>query len=338
MADQPPARPPVLVPFDLEEVDRLLLAAARAMAYDVNTSLVWRSDEESLLHYLAGPLQKTYARLRYGTYAWEGPGSLHVDTNGQKVVMDTGNFQTLFRTNFLRFAAQGPQPALNYLHEKIHHTERSWLNMRERFKMAQQVNDEVTAELNRSKALTRFFMVAGNVSMTVLGAVAPIHWVLSSLAGVGYSLTCQFANSVGEAASGDLVGFQKPDGVVTKTLANSTTAASLTNAAVSTGFNYAQGRHETFLEAAEAASTRLEQKLREYTAQRGADLTRPQRKIVERLGREAGGIGAQSNAAQAARRLSQVKGASIVVGLLFMKDDFKALLSDACDVVNDWRR
>ena len=149
---------PLLVPFDTEQVDQLLQASARAMAYDINTDLVWKKDDdEPLLEYLAGPLQKTYAKFRYGTYAWEGTGSLHVDTNYPKVRADTDAFLAMFRKNFCRFSESGPGPALNYLRERIDHTERSWRNMRDRFGEARKVNDEVTAELNRSKALTRFF-------------------------------------------------------------------------------------------------------------------------------------------------------------------------------------
>ena len=43
----PADKPPVLVPFDLEQIDFVLLASARAMAYDVNTDIVWKSDDNS---------------------------------------------------------------------------------------------------------------------------------------------------------------------------------------------------------------------------------------------------------------------------------------------------
>ena len=70
----PADKPPVLVPFDLEQIDGVLLASARALAYDINTDIVWKSDDDSGFEWLAGPLQKAYARVRYGTYGWEGRG------------------------------------------------------------------------------------------------------------------------------------------------------------------------------------------------------------------------------------------------------------------------
>jgi hypothetical protein len=205
--------------------------------------------------------------------------------------------------------------------------------MRERFAMAGKINDDVSGELNRSKALTRVFMVAGGVSATVLGTIVPVSWIVSSIGGVAYSFLCQLAKSAGDAASGDVVGFQQP--VLRQALTNSTTMASVTNAVLSTGINYAQGNKEVFLNQAKAAGERLERKLAQYTAQSGSDLTGPQRKIVAELGRKAGGIGAQSNAAVAARQLRCIKGASIGVGLLFMVPDFIDLFHDLRDVARD---
>ena len=335
----PADKPPVLVPFDLEQIDFVLLASARAMAYDVNTDIVWKSDDNSGFEWLAGPLQKAYARVRYGTYGWEGPGSAQVQTKYTKVEADTESFHRMFRQNFVRFATAGPGPGMTYLTERIAATQRSWDNMRWRFNNARAVNDEVTAELNRSKAITRFFMVAGGVAATVLGAIAPVSWIVSSAGGIGYAVACQLATTVGEAMSADMVGFQYPAAnIVEKTVTNSTTAASLTNAGVSTTINYAQGNREGLLKVAEEAAAKLERKLGEFTAQRGANLTGPQRKIVADLARKAGGIGGAGNAARLASQVKYVKGASIGVGLLFMKDDFAALYRDLRDVYRDVTR
>lgn len=335
----PTDKPPVIVPFDLEQIDFVLLASARAMAYDINTDLVWKSDDNSGFDWLAGPLQKAYARMRYGSYAWEGPGSVHVDTKYKKLEEDTESFHHLFRQNFVRFGQAGPGPGLTYLTERMAWTQRSWANMRARFDGARKVNDEITAELDRSKLLTRFFMVAGGVAATVLGAIAPVHWIVSSAGGIGYSITCQLATSLGQAMSADMVGFQYPAAnIVQKTVTNSTTAASLTNAGVSTTINYVQGNREGLLKVAEEGAVKLERKLEQFTAQRGANLTGPQRKIIAGLAREAGGIGAESNAAKLAKQVKLVKGASIGVGLLFMKDDFAALYRDARDVYRDVTR
>jgi hypothetical protein len=336
---EPADKPPVLVPFDLEQIDGVLLASARAMAYDINTDVVWKKDDDSGFEWLAGPLQKAYARVRYGTYGWEGPGSVQVQTKYGKVQADTESFHRMFRQNFVRFAATGPGPGMAYLTERIACTQRSWDNMRWRFNSARAVNDEITAELNRSKAITRFFMVAGGVAATVLGAVAPVSWIVSSAGGIGYAITCQLAKSVGVAMSADMVGFQYPESnIVRKTVANSTTAASLANAGISTTINYAQGNRQGLLKVAEEAAAKLEKKLGEFTAQRGANLTRPQRKVVADLARKAGGIGGESNAAKLASQVKYVKGASIGVGLLFMKDDFAALYRDLRDVYRDVTR
>ncbi len=335
----PADKPPVIVPFDLEQIDFMLLASARAMAYDINTDLVWREDKDSGLEWFAGPLQKLYAKVRYGTYDWVGPGSMQVETRQSKVATDAESFHQMFRQNFIRFASMGPGPALLYLTERVAATQRSWANMRSRFDAARAVNDEVTSELDKSKLITRFFMVAGGVASTVLGAIAPVHWVISSLGGIAYSVTCQFATSVGEAASADLVGYQYPPAnIAEKALANSTTVAALANAGSGTVLNYVQGNREGLLKVAEEAAGKLERKLEQYTAQSGAELTGPQRRIIARLGREAGGIGPQSNAARLASQVKYVKGASIGVGLIFMKDDFVALFKDARDVYRDMTR
>lgn len=134
--------------------------------------------------------------------------------------------------------------------------------------------------------------------------------------GVAAAITCQFASSIGEAMSADMVGFQYPEtSIVQKTVTNSTTVASLTNAGVSTTINYAQGNREGLLKVAAEAAAKLERTLADFTAQRGANLTGPQRKIVADPARKAGGIGGASNAARLASQVKYVKGASIGVGL-----------------------
>lgn len=308
--------------MDLDAVDQLLEACASAMAYDINSELIWQEDGSTsaqLMKFagnavrclpIVGQVIGGISYARHGQYFVEGAGSETVDIKAPKFRADKQSFHDLFRRRFVQAATAGPLPLMTYLNERVQYTARAWANVRWKFEAARAVNKVVTAELEGAIRRTDIIKVLAAASFNVALSFVPGGVLTMTLVDLGYSVTCRLVSAAAGMPESNVVAYVKKQA-----------ADTAKNGAVNAGQNVVQfGIRSQMMPAVEDAERRLVDRLDRYAQQSGQELTRAQRRRVG-----AGVRQLQAAETAAARRTMQGRivggGVAAGIGLFFMKDD-----------------
>ena len=328
---------PVTVVFDPKEVAPLLRAAARAMAYDINSSLVWKDDKywsplasvgDKLLYGLfniAHPLRGLDVLLARETTRPYVRGNEEVDINYKKVVTDTENYFKIFCTNFSKFAAQSPAHGIQYLQEKSVQVQRCYANMSYKFESARKIQNQVQRVLTDAVDNTYRVKVLADITMAVALSCAAV-WIAVP-GGILYTLATEIAKTKIDVDHADI-------GLVKKTLSKKDVQENLTyGTTFASGQGYAEKCEkdaDKVVEEAEKVAEKVEEKcmfkINQITAKGGETLNREARK---QIARQAEKIAAEKEAIELAKRSANEAGAlakgfkfgGIAVALYFMRDD-----------------
>jgi hypothetical protein len=334
---------PVAGIADPDGLAQLIWRAAYARAANVNTDMVMVDTESSVMKVLrigynltAGPLP----RLIGG--AWkEGSFAMEVQSAGErKIIADA---EVIFRDscNYLaRCASRGGTGLVDFLNEKNQQTSYALESLRHKGMEAARINQEVIAELNRCIDFTHRVKVVSEATMVVLGAFVPVSWVVQTGIGVAYTLTCEVAKSVSQLQNADLLGFLTASGAGA---GNATSRENLASNGAGAACNIAQdvtgawaARTSYLLAKLQSENLRLSEmmntRIRGYAAQSGGNpanlswMTGAQRTQMERGFQAIEQNAAKIATAQGPNMTAQAakwgaRGASIAVGLFFMKDE-----------------
>ena len=338
---------PMTVVFDPEEVAPLLRAAARAMAYDMNSSLVWKDDKVSptaslgdKLSYAAlNSISASWDKVLYATFNCAHPltaldgllrrpyvrGNEEVDINYKKVEADTEQNFKMFCANFARFVAQSPAQGVQYLQEKKMQVDRCYANMSYKFEAARKIQNRVQRVLTDAVDNTYRVKVAADIGMAVGLAFTPVWFAVPG--GILYTLATEIAKTRIEVDGADV-------GLIKKTVTKKDVQENL---AVGTTYATAQGYAEKcekdaekVVEEAEKVAEKVEarcaEKIKLITAKAGENLNREARKQIARQTEK---TLAENEAVELAKRSAGLPGAlaksfkvgGIAAALYFMKDD-----------------
>jgi hypothetical protein len=316
---------PMTVVFDTEGVATLLRNAAKAMAWDINSSLVWEDENAPVLYMIGKTTATLNAALKLQSTEFVR-GTEVVDTNLLKLKTDTDQFFTMFSQHFVSALAKSPAAAVSYLREKQLETQRAWENLKYKFEAARKVQSLVQASLTEAVDDTFRIKMAAELGMAIVGAFVPLWWVPLGV-GVVYTLATETAKTAGEVDCADV-------GVLKDTMSKPAVEANLASQPVVAGLQAIADKSaedaEKLLEHAERVSDKLEaeclRKMDRLAAKGGEELNRAARK---QIGRELQKIAAEKEAVKLAKVSAGTANAlkqgcrigGIGVAILFMKDD-----------------
>lgn len=271
---------PMMVFFDAKSVAPLLRASARAMAFDMNSSLEWKDEQTSVVANMGDKLLYGLFHCAHPISAMDGMlkreyvrGNAEVDINYKKVEIDTETNFNLFSANFARFAAQSPAQAIRYLDEKKTQIDRAYANVSYKFESARKIQSQVQHVLASAVDNTYRIKVAADVGMAVGLAFTPV-WVAIP-GGIFYVLATETAKTRIEVdlALGGLIGKTVSKKEVQENLAYTTTYAA--------GQGFAEELDkdaDTVMEEAEKQAHKVEEKalekIRQITEKAGGTLNR----------------------------------------------------------------
>jgi hypothetical protein len=197
--------------YDLGEVDRIITSAARAMAYQVNTDVVWEDHPNLVLDTMAAFSPRTmWNRIVGGVKIRDQmSGSSSVETNFCKFNNDFRSYRTMFMNNFGEMSERGPSYSMRYLTEKQVQARNGWNAMREKFRAADEVNAEVAWQLNKGIVTTFYTKFAADLAMNTIGAgfFGPVSFLANTLVSIGYTAACKVVERADEADSAEVVGW-----------------------------------------------------------------------------------------------------------------------------------
>lgn len=282
-----------------------------------------------------------------------------IDTGSPELDAAASSIYARYNREFLAFTDRGK--SLQYLDSVRSNTHARMQALNSRFNEIREYNNRVTDALTSAYDWTHRVKVAADVGMIVVGTVVPLGWAANTAAGLAYTFTCRFANTMSEAGDADLTSYADPSG------GGADLAGAAGNVAQDIGDNYvfkwARDEHARFLSECQRRAARNADRLAEALRRGAAESSDP---IVQRmvkagfnpsvstpaveLARQEAALaqrvvtqyaprmappapGAPANGIQAMRAGSSklgtavaagTRGAAIVVGLLFMKDDLIA--------------
>ena len=340
-----PDSPAIAVVLETPALAGFLWRVAYAQAMNVKTDLVMTDTETAVMKMIRWGFNASIPggiyRLVKGHWK-EASFAMEARSPAEREVEEFAGMA--FRIGcdyFVRCAAQGGTSALQCLEEKSRQSNYALEAVMYKARAAGKVNEEVLGELNRCIDNAQRVKVLAEVSMVVLGAFVPLSWVAQTAIGAAYTLSCEVAKEVSQVPGADLIAFAT--GAI-EGGEHSVSVDNLTGNAAGAAGNIAQdvsgavASRTAYLAAkSQAENIRLREmmmtRVRGYAAQAGhsahtggGNLSGPQVKAVERGFQAIENNNAVVQQAARSNTLGQAakwgaRGASIAVGLYFMKDE-----------------
>lgn len=329
--------------IDLEKADDLLRSTALCMAMNISTDL--REQE------LDSPVLQAYLKF-YRHLPGTSPmnEAKAISVYSRRDIRERANeLYEMFFNNF-RKTLDNPKAMALYLQEKDAQHRHAWESVRYKFEAAREVNNQMVAALNHWHARAAVVKVACDAAVVVLGAVVPLTWVASTAVGFGYSLACKVAANTSEARDTSVLAYGTSNAI-------SQWGSMAQDKTDDWALQTARRRlYEEAEKKSHDATAKFLEKLGQYTAQKGANLTAAQERRLAPLTQQA--IAAQGQLEAARKGLTApvkgvadvyreaqpagkaglvgVRAAGIAVGLLFiLPDAISAVREVKSSIVND---
>jgi hypothetical protein len=250
----------------------------------------------------------------------------------------------MFLNNF-RKTLGNPAAMSKYLEEKEAQHRHAWASVKYKFEAARDANNKVVAAINYWHAQTYVIKVTCDAAMVVIGAFLPVSWVVNTAIGFSYSLLCKIAANTSDARDTSILAYGANN--MASQWGNQAQDAVDTNA----GLAVKAARAKLFEDAQKQsmdATAKFVEKLRQFTAQSGKNLTAAQERRLAPVAAKAQqalsnletarqGVAAEVKGASAVFReappaakasMAGARAAGIAVGLLFIVPDAIAAVQE----------
>jgi hypothetical protein len=309
---------PKVLLFDEKKVDAVLRSAAVGMAISMNSETVWKKDNSAsaaVLSFLEAynPFAAIPRRITQGHWGSEGPGSQEFVIHDARVATAQAQNLMMFRANFARESAKGPQQAAAYLQTRMRDANTAWGDVRFKSKATQMVNSEVLAILDSSIRRAEIVKTTCDATMAVGLCFVPGSWIAVTAAGAGYHLACELVKGASGVGKADIIAYVR-DSVANASQHGVVTGVTRAGVGISTNWERESVRRAQI----------LADKVAQYARQGGSNLSAAQRRRLVKHSAKA--AAAAKDAAKASRIKLGVGGAFAAINLYYMKDDLAKAL------------
>jgi hypothetical protein len=327
--------------IDFEKADDLLRQTALCMAMNLATDLRETDLDSPVVNaYLKYFSPIHFLSLEKGEMNRAKALSVRVGQNGLR---DRAHeLYDMFYGNFRKAVGSGPSAVARYLEEKDAQHRHAWESVKYKFEAARQVNTELVVALNRWHAQTYAIKVACDAAMVVAGAVVPVNWMVNTAIGYTYSIACKVAANTSDARDASVFAHG-----ASNSLGQSANVAQdmVDDWAVKTAREklYADAKRQS-----EEASAKFLEKLRQFRAQSGENLSAAQVRRLAPFAQKAQDAVSQVDKARVAltaetkgvvdvyktaqpagqRAVVGIRAAGVAVGLLFILPDAIAAVQE----------